>query len=324
MRDFLSFSAKILLSGLLLYFALRGINFGDIGTRLLQSGAAWFFAWMTLAIAVLIFQILLGAMRWQVTSARCNAPLGLIQAFRYNMIGTFFNQTLPSTIGGDAMRLWLVHRTGAGWRYATYSILVDRAISLIALAVVVVVSLPWSYQLIANHQGRLALVAVDAFAITAGLGFLILGRLNWHWLKTWWPTKHVHACAVITNQVLFNRSTGPKIAALSLAAHVLTTVVVWCAGRALLANADFEQIFLLVPPVALITMLPVSIAGWGLREATMMVAFGYAGLAQSDGTMVSLLTGVTAFIAGAIGGLIWIAGPEKADRAKDPIPAAIE
>lgn len=324
MRGFLSFSARILISGLLLYFALRGIDFGEVHTRFTQSGAGWFFAWMALSVAVLVFQILLGAMRWQEISALCNAPLGLLQAFRYNMIGTFFNQTLPSTIGGDAMRLWLVRQTGAGWRFATYSILVDRAIGLIALAVVVVVSLPWSYQLIANSQGRLALVVVDAIAISASLGFLVLGRLHWSWLKTWWPTKHVHACSVIANHVLFSRSTGPKIVALSLAIHVLTTVIAWCAVRAILAGAEFEQVFLLVPPIALITMLPVSIAGWGLREATMMVAFGYAGLNQSDGTMVSLLTGVTAFVAGAIGGLIWIAGPEKADRSRDPIPAVLE
>ena len=51
---------------------------------------------------------------------------------RFNLIGTFFNQTLPSSIGGDAVRLWLVARGGAGWRAATYSIFVDRAIGLIA------------------------------------------------------------------------------------------------------------------------------------------------------------------------------------------------
>jgi uncharacterized protein (TIRG00374 family) len=81
-----------------------------------------------------LIQVFVGAMRWKEISALCGAPLGLTQAFRYNMIGTFFNQTLPSTIGGDAMRLCLVKHTGAGWRAATYSVLVDRAIGLIALA----------------------------------------------------------------------------------------------------------------------------------------------------------------------------------------------
>ena len=68
------------------------------------------------------------------------------------MIGAFFNQTLPSSIGGDAVRLWLVNRTGAGWRAATYSILTDRAIGLIALALIIVASLPWSYGMIADSK----------------------------------------------------------------------------------------------------------------------------------------------------------------------------
>jgi uncharacterized membrane protein YbhN (UPF0104 family) len=323
MRSFLSFSARILVSALLLYFALRGIDFAEIRARLAQGSAVWFVSWMALSVIVVVVQIFLGALRWQEISALCNAPLGKLQAFRYNMIGTFFNQTLPSTIGGDAIRLWLLHRTGAGWRFATYSILVDRAIGFIALAVVVVVSLPWSYQLIASNQGRLALVIVDVGAICAGVGFLILGYLPWSWLRTWWPTRHVHACSVIANQALFSRK-GPKIAMLSITVHVLTAVIAWCAVRALTASADFEQVFLLVPPIALITMLPVSIAGWGVREATMMVAFGYAGLIKSDGTMVSLLTGVTSFIAGIIGGLVWIGSSEHSDKSRGAIPHLVD
>jgi len=69
---------------------------------------------------------------------------------------------------------------------------------------------------------------------------------------------------------------------------------------------------MLTPPIMLITMMPISIAGWGVREATMMVAFGYAGLAQTDGTVVSILFGAVYFIVGAIGGLVWIFSAEKA------------
>jgi hypothetical protein len=123
-------------------------------------------------------------------------------------------------------------------------------------------------------------------------------------------------------RLLFSRATGPKIAALSITIHVLTVVISWCVVRSILAPAQFEQMFLLVPPVALITMLPVSIAGWGLREATMMLAFGYSGLNPADGTMVSLLTGVTSFVVGAIGGLVWIFSREKKDTTAIEFPEA--
>ena len=100
---------------------------------------------VALAMLVTTVQIFVGALRWREVSRLCQAPLTDLQAFRYNMIGAFFNQTLPSSIGGDAVRLWLVNRTGAGWRAATYSILTDRAIGLIALALIIVGSLPWSF-----------------------------------------------------------------------------------------------------------------------------------------------------------------------------------
>src|SRR6202166_4246019 len=307
MRPFLILSIRILVSLALLYLALRGINFAAIQSRLSQINLGW----IGLAVLVTVAQIFLGALRWREVSERCRAPLTDLQAFRYNMIGAFFNQTLPSSIGGDAVRLWLVNRTGAGWRAATYSILTDRAIGLIALALIIVASLPWSYGMIANSRGRLALVFVDFAALAGGLGFLLLGRLPWSWLKTWWPTKHVHACSVIANKVIFHRRSGPKIAILSLSVHVLAVVIAWCAVRSISAPANFEQVFMLIPPIMLITMLPISIAGWGVREATMMVAFGYAGLAQTDGTVVSILFGAVSFIVGAAGGLVWIFSAEK-------------
>jgi uncharacterized membrane protein YbhN (UPF0104 family) len=316
MRPFLVLSIRILVSLALLYLALRGINFTVIQSRLSQINLGW----IALALLITVVQIFIGALRWREISELCQAPLTDWQAFRYNMIGAFFNQTLPSSIGGDAVRLWLVNRTGAGWRAATYSILTDRAIGLIALALIIVASLPWSYGMIADYNGRLALVLVDFAALAGGLGFLLLGHLPWNWLKTWWPTKHIHACSVIANKVIFNRRSGPKIAVLSLSIHVLAVVIAWCAVRAIAAPAEFEQVFMLIPPIMLITMMPISIAGWGVREATMMVAFGYAGLAQTDGTVVSILFGAVSFMVGCVGGLVWIFSAEKTDKIPDVVP----
>jgi len=311
MRRLLILSVRILVSLALLYLALRGINFAAIQARLTQINVGW----IALAMLITVVQIFFGALRWREISAQCQAPLTDLQAFRYNMIGAFFNQTLPSSIGGDAVRLWLIKRTGASWRAATYSILTDRAIGLIALALIIVGSLPWSYGMIADGKGRFALVVVDLVALAGGLGFLLLGYLPWRWLRTWWPTKHVHACSVIANKVIFSRHSGPKIAFLSLTIHVLAVVIAWCAVRSISAPANFEQVFMLIPPIMLITMMPISIAGWGVREATMMVAFGYAGLAQMDGTVVSILFGLVYFILGGLGGLVWIFSAEKADGA---------
>ena len=315
MHRILLSTIKILISAALLYFSLRKIDLHELASRINVSSLGW----IGLAIAISFLQIFIGVLRWREISAECGAPLPTTQAMRFNVIGTFFNQTLPSSIGGDAVRLWLVARSGSGWRAATYSIFVDRAIGLIALAVVIVASLPWSYRLITDPHGRSALLLVDLAALAGGLGFLVLGRLNWPWLKRWWGTHHIHACSVIANRLLFSRDHGPKIAALSLLVHVLAVVIAWCVVQSIAAPVMFGQVFQLVPPVMLITMLPISIAGWGVREATMGLAFGYAGLMANEGVNVSLLFGAVSFIVGLVGGLVWIFSAEKAARGAAPI-----
>jgi glycosyltransferase 2 family protein len=315
MRQILSTALKIVISGALLFLALRKADLSNLGSRINATSLGW----IVLAIAVTLLQIFLGVLRWREISAECGAPLTTNQATRFNMIGTFFNQTLPSSIGGDAVRLWLVARNGAGWRAATYSIFVDRAIGLIALSVIIVGTLPWSYDLIADQQGRIALLIVDFAALAGGIGFLIFGALPWPWLKTWWVTHHPHACAVIANRVIFSLKRGPKVAVLSFLVHVLTVGIAWCVVQSIDTPVGFGQVFQLVPPVMLITMLPISIAGWGVREATMGLAFGYAGLKANEGVNVSLLFGAVYFIVGALGGLVWIFSPEKAAQRAIPI-----
>ena len=315
MRRILLSIIKILISAALLYFSLRKINPFDLAARIRIESLGW----IALAIAVTFLQIFLGVLRWREISAECGAPLETRQAMRFNMIGTFFNQTLPSSIGGDAVRLWLVARGGAGWRAATYSIFVDRAVGLIALAIMIVASLPWSYHLITDPHGRSALLVVDFAALAGGLGFLVLGMLPWPWLKQWWGTHHAHACAVIANRVIFSRDRGPKVAVLSVLVHCLTVVIAWCVVQSIAAPVLFGQIFQLLPPVILITMLPISIAGWGVREATMGLAFGYAGLMSNEGVNISLLFGAVSFLVGIFGGLVWIFSPEKAAQGAKPI-----
>jgi uncharacterized membrane protein YbhN (UPF0104 family) len=98
-------------------------------------------------------------------------------------------------------------------------------------------------------------------------------------------------------------------------------VIAWCVVQSIAAPVSFAQAFLLVPPVMLITLMPISIAGWGVREASMGLAFGFAGLAANEGVNVSLLFGAVSFIVGAFGGLVWILSAEKAAQGSAPIGA---
>jgi uncharacterized membrane protein YbhN (UPF0104 family) len=310
MRQVLSVVAKVAISLALLYVALGKTDFSGMGARLIQLDAMWIAA----AIAMTLLQITFQSVRWHHIAAQCGATLPVPRAVRFSIIASFFNQVLPSTVGGDTMRVWLTARTGAGWQQATYSVLLDRFIGLLALALLVVACLPWSLTLVHNEHGRLVLVLLGAASLGAALGFVALGYVAWAPLLRWWPMRHLVQMAATVRNVFTSAHLLPLIMGLSFAVHLLTVATGWCAAMAIASPFRFADALLLVPPVILISMVPVSIAGWGVRESALMVAFTYAGLPEGDGLLVSLLYGAAMFAVGLIGGVVWLLSSDRAAK----------
>ncbi|MDQ8728436.1 lysylphosphatidylglycerol synthase transmembrane domain-containing protein [Bradyrhizobium sp. LHD-71] len=310
MRKLFFLALKIAISAGLLYLALSGVNFPAIQARLGSIDLGW----IATAVAATVIQLGVAALRWREIANACGAHLSTHAALRFTLVGAFFNQTLPSTIGGDGVRLWLLQRHGTTWQAATYSVLVDRAVGLIVLAAIVVISLPWSLRLIENEHGRLALALLDFAAIAGCIVFLVFGRLSWRWIQDIWPARHLQGCAKLASHVMFDRRIGPRVLLLSLLNHLLSVAIATCAALAIAAPVSFGEMLLLIPPVNLITMVPISIAGWGVREQAMQAAFSHAGLSTADGVTISLLFGAIYFIVGAAGGLAWLLSSEKSAK----------
>jgi hypothetical protein len=98
---------------------------------------------------------------------------------------------------------------------------------------------------------------------------------------------------------------------LSLMIHLTTAAVAWSAARSVAAQLSYLDALLLVLPVMLIVTIPISIAGWGVRESALVLAFSYAGLPESDGLLVSVLMGGAMFAVGILGGLVWLVGSDR-------------
>jgi uncharacterized membrane protein YbhN (UPF0104 family) len=321
MRQLLAFVLKAAVSGVLLYFAFSRVNFNLIGERLDRID----YMWLAAAVLIFIAQTILGALRWQRIVLHCDTPdappFTIPRAFRYTFIATFFNQTLPSTVGGDAVRIWLLGRDHGGWRAATYSVLIDRLTGVLVLALLVILCLPWSFALIGDITGRIALLVVGFGSIGACLVFLTLGFVRWRWLGHWWLTRKLVAAALMARRVFGAASSCVPIIFYSLLIHSMSVSAAWCLAKSVAAPLEWSEALLLVLPVLLVATIPVSIAGWGTRETAMVIAFGYAGLPESDGLIVSVLLGIAMFAAGIVGGVVWILDRGKRHRA--PIDQAL-
>jgi uncharacterized membrane protein YbhN (UPF0104 family) len=303
MRHLALFLAKAVISALLLYLSLRRVSLGSVGHRLGELNFGWI-AFMLIALCV---QTLLLALRWREIIAICGASLHLTTALRYNFIGLFFSQVLPSTVGGDAARIWLMARGGAGWSMASYSVLIDRIVGVTVLAVLVVACLPWTLDLVHDPVARAALTLIGFGTLAGVMAFLALGMPPLRVTERWRLTRHLATASRLAWRLCRSAGAGTRTAALSFANHLTTVIVAWGAAMAAHVSVEFSQVLFLFLPVVLIATLPVSIAGWGVRESAMVLAFSYAGLVESDGLIISIFFGAMTFAVGAIGGIIWIA-----------------
>jgi uncharacterized membrane protein YbhN (UPF0104 family) len=305
MRRLLSFLAKAAISALLLYLSLRRVDLSHIGQRL--SDVDW--RWIAAILVLMAIQVGLNAWRWREIVAVCGVTLRAMTALGYSYIGQFFSQVLPSTIGGDAVRMWLLAR-GGGWPPAIYSVFIDRVVGVTALAALVTVCLPWTLALVQDPIARLALVAIGFGALFAAGVFLSLGHSRLTIMERWWPTRHLATTSRLAWK-LCTSSAAPRVALIAIAVHLFTVLEAWAAARAAHASVDLVQTLFVVLPVILVSTIPISIAGWGVRESAMVMAFSYAGLAESDGLIVSLIYGATTLAIGAAGGIVWVASGHK-------------
>ena len=94
--------------------------------------------------------------------------------------------------------------------------------------------------------------------------------------------------------------------ALAATTHLLNVLVFWVLGQSLGLTVAFDQWFIVVPTVLLISMLPISIGGWGVREGAMVLALRGFGIPTEEALLPSILFGLCAVTATLPGATFWI------------------
>lgn len=317
MRSLFWFFIKAAISALLLYFASMKVDLASVASRLGELDPGW----IAVMLFLLFVQLFLIALRWRELGLICGGALMPATAVRYSLIALFFNQMLPSTVGGDAARAWLFARDGAGWSTAILSVLIDRIVGVTTLAVLVLGCLPWTLRLVSDPLGRAALTLVSVGIITSVTLFLFVGSPRLARFEHVWPLRHLATVSRLCWRVI-RSDRNAAIAVLSFAIHLSTVGAFWCGALAVHAAVSFAQLLFVIMPVLLISAVPISIAGWGVRESLMVAGFSYAGLAQGDGLIVSIIFGAATLAMGAIGGIVWITSGYRLNSITPPASGA--
>ncbi len=291
---------KIAVSLALITIVVRAFDVRGITTHFAKVDAATLLLAVTVALSIAFMH----TARWLAVIAAGGHRLGFKTALQIVLIGHFFNQVLPSSVGGDAVRAWCAYRAGLSLGAAAGTIIIDRAIALFALLLLAAAGLPWLFEIVADPAARWALSTV-IFAGLAGFGiFLAISGLP-QFLVRWRAARALLSLAALARKVMSCPRYALPVILLSVVSFVGFAFIVFSLARAMQLDVTFKDCVLLVPPVILITVVPVSIAGWGVREGAMVVAFGFVQVASGAAFALSVLFGLTLAVASLPGSLLW-------------------
>jgi uncharacterized protein (TIRG00374 family) len=291
---------KIAVSLALIAIVLRAFDVKGVASHFAKVDATT----LLLAIAIAWSITLLHTLRWLAVIKANGTQLGFKTALQLVLIGHFFNQALPSSVGGDAVRIWCAYRAGLNFIAAANTVIIDRALTFLSLLLLTAAGLPWLFGIIIDPAARWALSAVIVAGI-AGFGILLALRRLPRIVARWRVVRALLGLAALARKVMSSARYALSVILLSVLSFIGFAIIVFCIAHAMQLDVTLRNCVLLVPPVILITAVPVSIAGWGVREGAMVVAFGFVNVPASAAFAVSILFGLTLAAASLPGSLFW-------------------
>jgi uncharacterized protein (TIRG00374 family) len=268
------------------------------------------------AVGCYLAMLALATWRWQLLleALGCVAPMRHLTASY--LVATFFNNFLPSNIGGDVVRV----RDGSRLTGSTVSSLavvgVDRILGFGALYVLGAAAFTLAAPAVRALAGARAVIAGLAlvFLALAWVYFrpgvtrrvMALTRLNAiDWLRERFEIAQgtVHSYRAQKRTVLLAFGT-------SLALQALVVWYYLAVARALRIPLGVSAAFLMVPLCTLLQAVPVSFNGWGLREGLFTLYFAQVGLPRESALAFSLVGAGLIVLLSLSGALVWLArGP---------------
>jgi uncharacterized protein (TIRG00374 family) len=262
------------------------------------------------AVAIVLLALVMGAWRWHALLHGAGIPLAIPRLARIYAVSTFSNTFLPTSAGGDVTRALLVTRRGPELRPVVVSVLVDRAGGLAGL-----LGIAWlAFAFAPSRVPHSAQVILSWTTLALGLGALLMGVAALRGGRLGRRILPARALSVVRDarDVLLTYARSPRLLIswllLSLAYQALIAFQLVVLGRAIDVELPFATAAVALALVTIVTLIPISIGGFGIREGTYVVLLGAASIAASDATLLSILSVATLLLASLPGAYLIVRG----------------
>jgi uncharacterized membrane protein YbhN (UPF0104 family) len=256
---------------------------------------------LIVVLACIALDRVLMAAKWGILLRAQNLARPLGELVRTYFVATFYGSFLPTGVGGDVIRVFQVSRGKEEIGRVTASVVMERALGLIALAVLV--SLCLGVYALTARPDLLPLLGVAVLASLAGVGgvaFALHGRL---------PAR-LARFAEAFRAYAGHRGALARFTAFSFLEHLVPVVAVYWTARALGYRVGFPAFLVIIPIDLFVTRIPISIDAVGVREGLYVSLFAQAGLGASQAFLLALV-GRVVTLAGVLPGCFLRLGRTK-------------
>lgn len=252
------------------------------------------------AVGLLITAQLVSAVRWLSLAIPLGLKRPLLRMIGFYFIGMYFNLVLPTSVGGDVVRAWYLDGNSGKKLPAFVSVFLDRLCGLwilISLACLGVIFSPLALPSWISWT-------VWGIAACAVLGMASMPVLSQHSDKA--PNKIRRVFEAL--RALPNRKAWLVPVSLSVFIQLSNVLIVWLVGLSIGVDVPLAYFFVMVPMVSLLTMLPLSVNGMGVREGGMVVLLAPLGVASGVAVTLALLWFTVSAVVSLLGGLVYAFG----------------
>ncbi len=297
---------RLLLSAGLLYALFRFLDVKETARLFLNARPSWILAallWILLSMAVSVE-------KWVVLLRGQGLALSWKAAWKAYWAGLFLNNFLPSSIGGDAFRAYSAGKAAGSVPGVLLSVVFERTLALSALALMgltAAVCLPHC-RAYAVSFSCLALGGIAAaWLVTRGAALARPGReIGNRFLRS--LAEKLAPAAEYAIRLSRSHPAWIRSFSWSLVFQGTVVMVYLCTFRAVGANLGWLEAFLVVPAISALSMLPVSINGFGLREGAAVALLAPWGIQGEAAASASLLFGLMVSLASLYGGFLLAIG----------------
>jgi uncharacterized protein (TIRG00374 family) len=245
--------------------------------------------------------------RWRAILACLGHALPTDAIARALYIGAFFNQVLPSSIGGDAWRIWFCARAGVPLGVAANSVLIERLVGLMAVLLCFCLTFPVLLRRVGDDPVRwlLWLMFASCFTVAFGLAFIAIAARKLKGLRLLGP---LAALGHALSSVARSRDV-PLLLWTGVLGQLVAIIAFFLVGRSVGAPLSFGDCAVTLAPGLLVALVPISLGGWGVREGAFMVLLGFYGISAEQSLVISVLFGLALLAASLPGLVLWFGQP---------------